>query len=84
MYYFANPGVLIFRWLCVHTKIKCIGVRLPFYGVTKFFFFQIFNLFSANEKRPELHSILFSVSSLFYFGCLIILFLTLNLLCMSS
>jgi hypothetical protein len=42
-------------------------------------FFKIFKIFSANEKRPELHSILFSVSSLFYFRCLIVLFLTRNL-----
>jgi hypothetical protein len=47
-------------------------------------FFRIFKLFSANEKRPGLHSILFSVSSLFYFRCPIILSHILNLLCMTS
>jgi hypothetical protein len=74
--------VLFFRWLSMHTKIKCFGVSLPFYGDI-YFFFPIFKLFSAHEKRPELHRFP-PLSPHFYFGCLVIMLLTLILLCRDS
>jgi hypothetical protein len=39
MFYFVNTGVLTFRWLSVHSKIKCIEVSLPCFGVSELFFF---------------------------------------------